>query len=84
MQLESQEFFRPRPNIGKNGFGETDKGETMESVKRNPANQHVVCDTIAFREMGFGKEKICKTDIGTIGFGEAGFGEPRIGETAIE
>ena len=21
-------FFRPRPNIGKNGFGETDKGET--------------------------------------------------------
>ena len=33
--------FRPRPNIGKNGFGETDKGETMESVKRNPANQHV-------------------------------------------
>ena len=56
----------------------------LESVKRNPANQHVVCDTIAFREMGFGKEKICKTDIGTIGFGEAGFGEPRIGETAIE
>mgnify|MGYP003556333618 FL=1 len=56
----------------------------MESVKLNPANQHVVCDTIAFREMVFGKAKICKTDIGTIGFGEAGFGEPRIGETAIE
>ena len=56
----------------------------MESVKRNPANQHVVCGTITFHEMGFGKEKICKTDIGTIGFGEAGFGEPRIGETAIE